>query len=330
MCHKPPGRHAAGAEERVTREARALRSDRREGGSGVNGEQDLGGGALVHGLVALGCPVEREGEVEDLAGVDLAVPDELDEVGQVLPYGGGSAVDVDAGHEELVAGDRDVVGDADEADVAAGAGGVDGLHHGLLGADGLDDRVGAEAAGELLDLRDALLAALLDDVGGAELAGQRLAVRVPAEGDDAFGAELPGGEDAEQAHGAVTDDRDGLAGSGLGGDGGEPAGARARRRRPCSDGMRSGSGMPGRGDQRAVGERDAGQLGLGADGAHEDAVHAVGLVAGLADLAGVVGGPEGSDDEVADLDVRTSSPTSSTTPTYSCPITWWSTGSAPR
>ena len=60
--------------------------------------------------------------------------------------------------------------------------------------------------------------------------------------------------------------------------------------------------MPGGGDQGAVGERDAGQLGLGAEGAHQDPVHAVGLVAGLADLAGVVGGPEGADDEVADLD----------------------------
>ena len=98
-----------------------------------------------------------------------------------------------------------------------------------------------------------------------------------------------------------------------------------------SDGIRSGSGMPGRGDERAVGERDAGELGLGADGAHQHAVHAVGLVAGPADLAGVVGGPERSDDEVADLDgADLGSPTSSTTPTYSWPITWWSTGSAPR
>ena len=32
-------------------------------------------------------------------------------------------------------------------------------------------------------------------------------------------------------------------------------------------------------------------------------VHAAGLVAGSADLAGVVGGEEGADDEVADLDV---------------------------
>ena len=210
-------------------------------------------------------------------------------------------MDVDAGHEQLVAGDGDVVGDADEPDVTARAGGVDGLHHGLLGADGLDDRVGAEPAGELLDLGDAVVAALLDDVGGAELAGQRLAVGVAAERDDAFGAELLGGEDAEESDGAVTDDRDRLAGAGLGGDGGEPAGAEhVGGRHQRRDEVRVGHARGG--DEGAVGERDAGQLGLGAEGAHQDPVHAVRLVAGLADLAGVVGGPEGADDEVADLD----------------------------
>ena len=76
-----------------------------------------------------------------------------------------------------------------------------------------------------LILRHALVAALLDDVGGAELAGQLLAVGVAAHRDDPLGAELLGGEDAEQADRAVADDRDGLAGAGLGGDGGEPAGA---------------------------------------------------------------------------------------------------------
>ena len=48
------------------------------------------------------------------------------------------------------------------------------LQHRLLGADGLDDRVRAEPAGEVLDRPDAVVAALGDDVGGAELAGQPL------------------------------------------------------------------------------------------------------------------------------------------------------------
>ena len=69
------------------------------------------------------------------------------------------------------------MGDADVADVPAGAGGADGLHHRLLGADGLDRGVGAEAVGEVLDLGDALVAALGDDVGGAELASRAAAGR---------------------------------------------------------------------------------------------------------------------------------------------------------
>src|SRR3954447_24496666 len=68
------------------------------------------------------------------------------------------------------------------------------------------------------------------------------------------------------------------------------------------EGMRSGFGHARGGDEGAVGERDAGQFRLGADGPHQHPVHAVGLVPGLADLAAVVGGPEGPDDEVADLD----------------------------
>jgi len=107
---------------------------------------------------------------------------------------------------------------------STGPGGVDRLHHRLLGADGLDDRVCAQPAGELLDPGDSGLGALLDDVDGAELTSQRLPVRVPAERDDALGTELLGGQDAEQADGAIADDRYGLSGSGLGGDRGEPAG----------------------------------------------------------------------------------------------------------
>src|SRR5664280_156546 len=70
-----------------------------------------------------------------------------------------------------------VVGDADVADVPTGPGGADGLHHRLLGADGLYDRVRAEPVGELLDLGDAVVAPGGDDVGGAELPGQSLAGR---------------------------------------------------------------------------------------------------------------------------------------------------------
>ena len=72
---------------------------------------------------------------------------------------------------------------------------------------------------------DALLAALLDDVGRAELAGELLPGLVAGHGDDPLRAQLLRGEDREQADRAVTDHGDGLAGPGLGGDGAEPAGA---------------------------------------------------------------------------------------------------------
>ena len=117
-----------------------------------------------------------------------------------------------------------------------------------------------------------------------------------------LGAELAGGEDAEQPDGAVADDGDGLARAGFGGDSGEPAGAEDIGCRE-QGGDQVGVGLAGRGDEGAVGEGDAGVLGLGADRAHHHVVHAAGLVTGLADLAGVVGGDEGSDDEVADLHV---------------------------
>src|SRR3954452_1024469 len=176
-------------------------------------QEDLDDAPLVHRGVAGGGLGQGQLEVEDLAGVDLAGPDAVDEVGQEPSYGGGAAVEVDLGEEQLVAGELDVVGDADVPDVAARAAGSDGLHHRLLGADGLDDRVRAESVGELRDARDAVGAAFLDDVGGADLAGQGLPVGVAAYGDDALGPELAGGEDAEEADGAVPDDSHGLAGS---------------------------------------------------------------------------------------------------------------------
>ena len=56
---------------------------------------------------------------------------------------------------------------------------------GLAGADALQGGVDADTLGELHDGLDGLVAALLDDVGGAELFCQRLTVRVTGQGDDA-------------------------------------------------------------------------------------------------------------------------------------------------
>jgi hypothetical protein len=79
------------------------------------------------------------------------------------------------------------------------------LHHRFLGADGLDDRVRAEPVRQLLDLRDAVVAAFGDDVGRPVLESELLPVGVAAHGDDAFGAEVLGGE-----HGVRADRDQGL------------------------------------------------------------------------------------------------------------------------
>ena len=114
-----------------------------------------------------------------------------------------------------------------------------------------------------LILLDALVAALLDDVGRAELAGERLAVGVAAHRDDPLRSELLGREDPEQADGTVADDGDRLAGTGFSGDRGEPTGAEhvgCREQRRDEVGVR----LPGCRDEGSVGERDAGVLRLGA------------------------------------------------------------------
>jgi hypothetical protein len=132
---------------------------------------------------------------------------------------------VDVGEEQLVTGQRDIVRDADIADVATRAGSPDGLHHRLLGPDRLDYRVRTEPTGEVFDPGDAILTAFGHDVGGTKLSGERLPRLMPAHRNDPLRAQLLGGEYAEQPNGAVSNDGDGLARASLGGDRAEPAGA---------------------------------------------------------------------------------------------------------
>src|SRR5215208_4575283 len=134
-------------------------------------------------------------------------------------------MDVRETPEQVHAVDGDAMSDADEADVAARSRCVKGLVHGLLGADGFDDGVGAEAVSQLLDRGDALVAARLDDVYGAELARQTLSGFVAAHSDDPLRPELLGRQHGEQPDSSVTDDSDGLTWPGFRGDGAEPAGA---------------------------------------------------------------------------------------------------------
>ena len=122
------------------------------------------------------------------------------------------------------------------------------------------------------------------------------------EGDDPLGPQRLGGQDGAQAHRAVADHGDRLAGAGLGGHGREPAGAQH-----VGGGEVVGQAVgvlrlaAGDDDERAVGQLDAGVLGLHAR--VRARVGAAGGVTRPADLAGVVRDHEGADDEVADLHV---------------------------
>jgi hypothetical protein len=131
-------------------------------------------------------------------------------------------VQVHAAEEQFIARQLHIVGDADIADVAAGSGGA---HHQFLGADRFDDAVGSGPSSEFFHGGDALVATSFDDVCRAELSGEGLAVRVTADGDDAFSSELLRGQDSEQTDGTVSDDGDAFAGAGLSGNDSEPPGA---------------------------------------------------------------------------------------------------------
>jgi hypothetical protein len=158
-----------------------------------------------------------------------------------------------------------------------------------------------EPARELPDPLQVLVSTLLDDVGRTELEGELLPGHVAAHGDDPFRAEVPCGEHGEQPDCAVADHGDGLAGGGLRGDGTEPAGAEhvGGSEEAPDEVLRRQLGC---GHERAVAERDAGQLRLRSNGADELAVDARALVARPADLAGVVRGPERADHELTRLD----------------------------
>ena len=121
------------------------------------------------------------------------------------------------------------------------------------------------------------------------------------EHDDLLRAEGLGGQDGTQADGAVADHGDGLAGAGLRGDGGVPAGAEhIRGGEVVGQAVRVRGLAPGHLHEGAVGELDAHVLRLAARVLA--GVDAAGLVAGLADLARVVREHEGADHEVADLE----------------------------
>jgi hypothetical protein len=71
--------------------------------------------------------------------------------------------------------------------------------------------VHTDTAGQVTDALDRLLAALADDVGGAELSGELGALGVAAHDDDLLDPQSLGGDHAAQPDGAVADDGHGLS-----------------------------------------------------------------------------------------------------------------------
>src|SRR6266566_8822755 len=133
-------------------------------------EQHLDGAPLVHGAVALGDLRHGQFQVEDLAGVDLPVPYEVDQRGQVAAHRGWTAVEVNVGEEQSLAVQLDPVRNADVGDVPALARGADRLYHRFLRPNALKHRVSTDSIGHVHDPGYALVAALDHDVGRAEFA----------------------------------------------------------------------------------------------------------------------------------------------------------------
>src|SRR5882724_4929921 len=77
--------------------------------------------ALVHRTVSLCRLIHRQSQVKDLAGVDLPVPNQLDEPGQVTAHRCGSTVEMNVGKEQLLTVQFDTVWNADVTYVATRA-----------------------------------------------------------------------------------------------------------------------------------------------------------------------------------------------------------------
>src|SRR5439155_18835940 len=166
------------------------------------------GAAFVHGAVALGNLRHRQFQVEHLAGVDLAIPHQVNQRRQVATHRGGTAVEVNVGEEQVLAVELDPVRNADEGDIPPLACGADRLHHHFLRPNALKGRDRTNSIGHVHNPGDALVAALSHDVGRTECACELLPRGVPAHDDDQLCTHLPGGEHAQVANRPVADDHD--------------------------------------------------------------------------------------------------------------------------
>src|SRR5712692_5463936 len=101
---------------------------------------------------------------------------------------------VDVREEQLLTLEFHAVWNSDIADVATWSSGADRLHHRLLSADALQNRVCPHTLRQILDAGHTFITTLLHDVCRAKLQSELLSFSVPAHGDDPFRAHLSGGE----------------------------------------------------------------------------------------------------------------------------------------
>src|SRR5436190_3698572 len=116
---------------------------------------------------------------------------------------------MDMREKQLFTVERDTMRHADVTYVAAGARGIDRLHHRFLRADTLQDRISADSFCYFLNAFDSAFASLCHDVGRSKFACELLARRMTAHCDDSLRAHLFRGEHAKQSDRAVTHHRDG-------------------------------------------------------------------------------------------------------------------------
>src|SRR5574337_69570 len=79
----------------------------------LRAQQRLDRAALVHGAIALRHLVERQSQIEDLAGVDLSVPDQINQLGQEAPHWSRTPVQAYVAEEQLLAVEFNSMRDAD-------------------------------------------------------------------------------------------------------------------------------------------------------------------------------------------------------------------------
>src|SRR5206468_6900173 len=83
----------------------------------LNPQERFDRAALIHGAIALGDLIQRQHQVEDLAGVECSFQDEINQLGQIRPDRSRAAMQMDVAVEQILALEHDPVWYTDIADV---------------------------------------------------------------------------------------------------------------------------------------------------------------------------------------------------------------------